>query len=118
MKTFLRSYWLTTLCILMIAGVLLTACTGYSKDPATKNVQRWTDTCAVYYEVLKGLGDAIELQTLAPESDVVQAFLPVRYVLRPICSSATPPDDVDTGDLQATLDKMLFELVKIQKGIP
>ena len=101
---------------IVLAALLLVGCAGvYSDDPATRSVQRWTDVCAVYGEVLEGVADGFELGYLTTESAVYQGFVPVRRVLRPICTSSAPPAEPIPGSIQDDLDRILLELIKARQ---
>ncbi len=103
----------------VLAGVLfLSACVAtYSSDPKVAGIQKWTDTCRVYLQVLTGINDALAIQTITPESSVVGAFKPVKTALQPVCAAELPPDGVDAAAFQDMLDKQLLELIKIRKGL-
>jgi len=103
----------------VLAGVLfLSACVAtYSADPKIAGIQKWTDTCIVYLQVLTGMNDALAIQTITKDSSVVEAFKPVKAALQPVCEADTPPDGIDARAFQDMLDKQLLELIKIRKGI-
>ncbi len=105
--------------VAVIAGVLfLSACVAtYSADPRIAGIQKWTDTCRVYLGVLTGINDALAIETITPDSDVVETFRPVKAALQPVCAADLPPDGVNAGAFQAMLDKQLLELIKIRKGL-
>ncbi len=78
----------------------------------------WLDTCATYYETLRAVNDALELQTIEPSGSVAQGMKTTKIVLSPICKADAPPTEVSRAEIQAILDKQLIELIKIEKGIP
>ena len=78
----------------------------------------WLDTCATYYQTLKSVNDALEIQAITPESEVAQGMKEVKVVLSPICRADTPPLTVDRATVQQLLDEQLIKLIKIEKGIP
>jgi hypothetical protein len=99
--------------------LLLASCAGqYSEDPRIAGIQKWTDTCRAYKQVLTGINDALEIQTITKDSAVVENFRPVKAALQPVCESDTPPmDQVGTGSFQKMLDEQLLELIKARKGL-
>lgn len=97
--------------LLVIALMVLTAC-------ASNPQKVWLNTCATYYQTLKGVNDALELQTITPDSAVAQSMKEVKVVLSPICRADAPPLTVDRASIQELLDAQLIKLIKIEKGIP
>ena len=100
------------------AFLFIAACAGtYSSDPRVAGIQRWTDTCRVYLQVLTGINDALAIEAVTKDSAIVTAFRPVKTALQPVCAADLPPDGVNTAAFQSMLDKQLLELIKIQKGL-
>ena len=93
-----------------LATALLVACAGSPQKV-------WLDTCATYYQTLKGVNDALEIQAITPDSEAAQSMKNVKLVLSPICRADTPPEAVDRAAIQEILDAQLIELIKIEKGL-
>lgn len=94
-----------------LGAALIVAC-------STSPEKAWLDTCATYYQTLKGVNDALEIQAITPDSPAAQGMKQVKVVLSPVCRADTPPLTVDRASVQELLDAQLIELIKIQKGIP
>ena len=104
-------YWrLSVAAGLILAAALLVACAGSPQKV-------WLDTCATYYQTLKGVNDALEIQAITPDSEAAQGMKSVKLVLSPICRADTPPEAVDRAAIQEILDAQLIELIKIEKGL-
>ena len=103
--------WRRGLLVGLLAGTIIVGC-------ASSPQKMWLNTCATYYQTLKSVNDALEIQTITPESSVAQGMKEVKVVLSPICRADTPPLTIDRATVQELLDAQLIELIKIEKGIP
>lgn len=84
---------------------------------ATNPTSLWLSTCDSYYEVLRSVNDALEIGTISKDDNIVSTMKDAKFVLSPICTGEEPPEGVDRGNLQDTLDAILLELIKAEKGV-
>ncbi len=97
--------------LLAVAVLLLAAC-------ASNPTQVWLNTCVTYYETLKSVNDALEIQAITPQSAAAQGMKQTKAVLSTVCRADAPPEGVARADIQELLDRQLIELIKIEKGLP
>lgn len=100
---------------LILAILLLAGCaSNLAEDPAVRDLQRWTATCAVYKAVLDELNTRLEAGTIDKTSSIVTSFKKVKLSLQPVCENPEPPKGLDVATFRTMLDGQFIELMRLQ----